>query len=88
MEIVKSIASVKIDPSGRMHPIIVEFQVALLQLAAALFLNAPQGMVKRYRASLTAILGVARQLDGKDDSLDGELRNELEDVIMGLEGLR
>jgi len=88
MEIVKPIASMKINSSVLQHPIIVEFQIALLQLAAALFLNASQGMVKRYRDSLSAILGVARQVGGKGGALDVELRNELEDVVLGLEGLR
>ncbi|KAG0647682.1 hypothetical protein D0Z07_6683 [Hyphodiscus hymeniophilus] len=92
MGAVVAAASMKPIAAG-FTPMILEFQISILQLATALLSKAAGGMQKRYVTSIAAILGVARQLEGiaseMDDKVDAkEFVGLLEDVRLELENLR
>lgn len=90
MEIVKTTASMKASTSK--DALILNFQVAVLQLAAALLTSASKGMQKRYIMYTTSILGLATQLRKGVCKLRSqdmeEILEELNDVVMTLENLR
>lgn len=76
-------------PDAEQPPVVYEFQVAVLQLVAALMVNTHAGMRRRYVHSISAVLGIVEQLMGKiievhDESLEDSLR----DVEITLSGLR
>jgi hypothetical protein len=91
MEMVKIAASMK-HTSQAEHPLVMELQIAVLQLAAALLTLANAGMQKRYVKSTTSILGLATQLRrtaaGFSDTISQEYCDSLDDIIMSLENLR
>lgn len=74
-------------PNIEQAPVVLEFQVAVLQLATALLSNTHAGMQKRYVHSISAVIGIAGQLKGKvrDDAV---LEESLEDVESTLGPLR
>jgi hypothetical protein len=90
MEVVKSAASMK--PSTFKDPLMLDVQIAVLQLAAALLSLASKGMQKRCVMYTTAILGLATQFREEALKVRGqereEIHEELSDVIMTLENLR
>lgn len=90
MEVVKSAASMK--PSSSKDLLMLDVQIAVLQLAAALLTSSSKGMQKRYVMYTTGILGLANQLRNEARKLKGQEREEvceeLSDVIMSLENLR
>jgi hypothetical protein len=73
--------------------IILEFQIAMLQLSAALLSKAAGGMMKRYITSYAALSGLVNQLkiqaDTMVDKVEGvEFSGLLEDVALDLGNLR
>jgi hypothetical protein len=90
MEIVRTAASIK--PSTSKDPGMLDLQIAVLQLAAALLTSASKGMQKRYVMYTTSILGLAAQLRKEARKLKGQDREEtrelLNDVVMALENIR
>lgn len=74
-------------PNIEQAPIVLEFQVAVLQLVTALLSNTHAGVQKRYVHSISAVIGIAGQLKGRvrDDAV---LDESLEDVEATLGPLR
>ncbi|KAL1855828.1 hypothetical protein Daus18300_010902 [Diaporthe australafricana] len=75
-------------PDADQPPAVYEFQVAVLQLVAALLENTHPGMQRRYVHSVSAVLGIVEQLMGKlvkvhDEALEDSLR-EVETTLSGL----
>jgi hypothetical protein len=73
-------------PDAVQPPLVLEFQVAMLQLVTALMLNAHDGMKRRYRHTAHAIQGIRQQLE-RHIGENGPLRDALEEVCMSVEGL-
>jgi hypothetical protein len=61
--------------------------VAALQLVTTLLVNTHPGMRKRYVHSMSAVLGIAKQLEGSVKG-DEALSEALEDVVGTLTALR
>jgi hypothetical protein len=61
-------------------PVVVELQVAALQLCCALLIKASLGMRKRFAHSVSALVGIATQLE-KRIPKEGVLREDIEDVL-------
>lgn len=74
-------------PEATQSPLVLEFQVALLQLVTALLSNTHPAMQRQYTHSISAILGVAKQLKGKV-AADTSLSESLQDVERTLGPLR
>ncbi|KAK3401061.1 Neurochondrin-domain-containing protein [Sordaria brevicollis] len=69
--------------------VVLEFQVAVLQLVTALLVGSHAGVQRRYVHSISAVLGIARVLMGRVKKMgDGELVEALEDVLKTLGQLR
>lgn len=76
-------------PDAEQPPVVYEFQVAVLQLVAALMGNTHPGMQRRYVYSISAVLGIVEQLMGKIVKIHDEaLEDSLRDVEVTLSGLR
>ncbi|KAI3391573.1 hypothetical protein diail_7065 [Diaporthe ilicicola] len=76
-------------PDADQPPVVYEFQVAVLQLVAALLENTHAGMQRRYVHSVSAVLGIVEQLMGKIVKIHDEaLEDSLRDVETTLSGLR
>jgi hypothetical protein len=80
-------------PSFASAPIVLEFQISVLQLATALLSQAAGGMQKRYATSNAALSGLANQLEDivqrMDDKAEAtEFMGLLEDVGLDLQNLR
>lgn len=86
MDVVTKVAAWDV-PEGTQPPVVVECQVAVLQLVTTLLVNAHPGMQKRYVHSTSAVLGVANRLRGRVKG-DKALEEELEDVVGTLAALR
>jgi hypothetical protein len=86
MDVVTKVAAWYV-PEGDQLAVVVECQVAALQLVTALLANTHPGMQKRYVHSTTAVLGIANQLKGKVKG-DRALEEALEDVLRTLAALR
>ena len=63
--------------------ILMEFQVAVLQLCCTLLVQANPGMRKRYRHSISAIQGIAYQVS-KNTRQEDSLKELMEDVMQTL----
>lgn len=92
MEVVTTTASMNV-PDITSSPIILEFQIAMLQLSTALLSKAAGGMMKRYVTSYSALSGLIIQLNSLAKSLPDEieaadLTGLLEDVSLELGNLR
>jgi hypothetical protein len=92
MTVVTTTAAMKVL-STTLPSIILEFQIAMLQLSTALLSKAAGGMMKRYVTSYTALSGLVTQLkiqtDGMIDKAEAaEFRDLLEDVALDLGNLR
>jgi hypothetical protein len=86
MDVVTKVAAWYV-PEGNQPAVVIECQVAALQLATALLANTHPGMQKRYVHSTSAVLGIANQLRGKVKG-DRALEEALEDVLGTLAALR
>lgn len=86
MDVVTKVAALDVA-EGDQPPIVVEFQVAALQLVTTLLANTHPGMRKRYMHSMSAVLGIANQLNAKVRG-DKALGEALEDVVGTLAALR
>jgi len=92
MTAITSASSMKV-PSDSPPPKVLEFQIAMLQLSAALLSEAPVSMQKRYASSSTALSGILSQLkvlvNGISNKTESrELLELLEDVALDLGNLR
>jgi hypothetical protein len=92
MSLVSTAASMK-PLSDASAPIILEFQISMLQLATALLSKAAGSMQKRQVTSIAPISGLARQLERIVKSMDDnsettEFFGLLEDILLDLENLR
>ncbi len=79
--------------SEPLPPLVIEFQIAMLQLSMALLSKSSGGMMKRYLTSHAALAGIAKQLYillGKMDNEveTAELKGLLDDVSLELGNLR
>ena len=79
--------------SATSWPMVLEFQISVLQLATALLSKAAYGTQKQYSASNAALLGLARQLDDVARQMDDEAEATdfvglLKDVCLELKNLR
>lgn len=83
MDVVTRVAAWDV-PQRRRTGVVEEFQVAVVQLVTALLVNNHPGVVRRYRHSVGAVVGVVRQLRERGDAA---LREELDDVMEVLDGL-
>lgn len=76
------------DDAGKWQsPVVLEFQVAALQLVTALLANSHRGMQARYVHSTGAVLGIAAQLRERAEG-DPGLSEALSDVVGTLSGCR
>lgn len=85
MDVVTRVAAWHV-PDQRQEGRVEEFQVAVCQLVTALLVNNHPGVVRRYRHSIGAVVGVVRQLRERGKR-DAALREELDDVLVTLEEL-
>ena len=92
MTAITTTASLKI-PSSIPNSLVLELQIAMLQLSTASLSKAAGGMQKRYVTSNAALLGLAQQLETLVNELDDqaevdEFKSLLEDVKLDLENLK
>jgi hypothetical protein len=88
MAVVTAVAAWDV-PEAEQPPVVYEFQVAVLQLIAALMSNTHPGMQRRYVHSTSAVLGIVEQLMGKIVKIHDEaLEDSLRDVETTLSALR
>ncbi|KAK1769142.1 e9b59b6a-f39c-4d2a-9b94-75afe2ab05bc [Phialemonium atrogriseum] len=84
MDVVTRVAAWRVsddDEGNKKRSLVVEeFWVAVLQLATALLVNAHPATLRRYGHSISAIVGIGRQL-AERGLRDGALREELDDVV-------
>ena len=74
-------------------PVIIEFQISILQLATALHSKAAGGMQKRHVTNIAALSGLTRQLEDISKAMGDKVESAdfiglLEDVRLELENLR
>ena len=92
MTAVTTTASIKVASSSS-DPLLLELQIAMLQLSTALLSKAAGGMQKRYVTSNGALAGLVQQLEtlvkGLDDKAEAdEFMGLLEGVALDLENLK
>jgi hypothetical protein len=92
MAAIKLTASMKTSSNSTIS-IVLEFQIAMLQLSAALLSKAAEGMQKRFITSNPALSGLVRNLQKnvkgmEDRSEAAEFTDLLEDVALDLENLK
>ena len=85
MDLITGVAAWAVPTSK--DEIVLEFQVAVLQLCCAILARAGAGMRKRYAHSIAAVNGIANVL-GKRASKSKDLDESLEDVVVTLAALR
>ena len=91
MDLVTKISAIYIPQQESPVPtIVVEFQIAALQLVTSLLANSHSGAQKRYTHSMAAILGIASQLKANLESgpEDEGLLEAVDDVLVTVEGIR
>jgi hypothetical protein len=89
---VTATAAMKI-PSSAPPPVVLEFQIGMLQLSVALLTKSSGGMTRRYLISHPALAGIQKQLSTfvgeMDDKVEAaDLKGLLDDVALDLENLR
>ncbi|EAQ89078.1 hypothetical protein CHGG_05697 [Chaetomium globosum CBS 148.51] len=87
MDLVTRVAAWDVPETTQAPAVVLECQIAVLQLVTTLLVNANPGMRKRYMHSTSAVLGVANRLTGRVKR-DKALADELEDVVGTLAALR
>ncbi|KAL6694632.1 Neurochondrin domain-containing protein [Trichoderma pleuroticola] len=80
MNLITAVAAWDVFRERQAHPLVLELQVAALQLCCALLIKANIGMRKRYTHSISALVGIATQL-GRGISKDSFLREDIDDVL-------
>ena len=91
MGAISTVASMRVPPQNS-TPIILEFQISMLQLVTALLSKAAGGMQKQYVTSSGALSGIKTQLEAivkqiDDETEATELMALLDDVSLDLENL-
>ncbi|KAK4169345.1 Neurochondrin-domain-containing protein [Cladorrhinum sp. PSN259] len=87
MDVVTEVAGWYVPEGKKVKAAVVEFWVAVLQLATAVLVGAHPGIRKRYKHSISAVVGIAEQLSGRVRG-DGGLEDALEDVRVTLVEMR
>ncbi|KAL5085735.1 hypothetical protein Trisim1_009948 [Trichoderma cf. simile WF8] len=80
MNLITAVAAWDIFRERQVHPLVLELQVAALQLCCALLIKANIGMRKRFTHSISALVGIATQLGGVIPK-DSFLREDIDDVL-------
>ncbi|KAL6786808.1 Neurochondrin domain-containing protein [Trichoderma sp. SZMC 28012] len=80
MNLITAVAAWDVFRERQAHPLVLELQVAALQLCCALLIKANIGMRKRYTHSISALAGIATQLGGGVPK-DSFLREDIDDVL-------
>ncbi|RFU72845.1 hypothetical protein TARUN_9419 [Trichoderma arundinaceum] len=80
MNLVTAVAAWDVFRQEQSPPIVLELQVAALQLCCALLIRASPGMRKRYTHSVSAMVGIATQLERRIPR-DSFLREAIDDVL-------
>ena len=75
------------EKNQNVKAVVVEFWVAVLQLVTAILAGAHSGLWRRYKHSISAVVGIAEQLKGRVSGDEG-LEEALEDVRATLAGMR
>ncbi|PKK48583.1 hypothetical protein CI102_8411 [Trichoderma harzianum] len=80
MNLITAVAAWDVFRERQENTLVLELQIAALQLCCALLIKANIGMRKRFRHSISALVGIATQLGGgiPKDSL---LREDIDDVL-------
>lgn len=86
MAVVTAVAAWDV-PDAEQPPTVLEFQVAVLQLVTALLANTHPGTQRRFVHSISAVVGIAEQLEGRAGG-DPGLVESLRDVESALGSLR
>ncbi|KAK3985528.1 Neurochondrin-domain-containing protein [Cladorrhinum sp. PSN332] len=87
MDLITKVAGWYAPEDKKVKAAVMEFWAAVLQLVTAVLVGAPAGMRKRYKHSISAVVGIAEQLKGKARGDEG-LDEALEDVRATLVGMR
>ncbi|PTB36509.1 uncharacterized protein TrAFT101_010392 [Trichoderma asperellum] len=80
MNLITAVAAWDVFLQQEPSPLVLELQVAVLQLCCALLIKASPGMRKRFAHSVSALVGIATQLE-RGIPRDGLLREDIEDVL-------
>lgn len=75
------------EKNQNVKAVVVEFWVAVLQLVTAILAGAHFGLWRRYKHSISAVVGIAEQLKGRVSGDEG-LEEALEDVRVTLAEMR
>ncbi|KAJ9134426.1 DUF1941 family protein [Pleurostoma richardsiae] len=91
MDVVTQVAAWDVPEGPQASAVVRDFQAAVLQLVAALVVGAHPGMRRRYVHSMSAVVGIVRQLRRNTEEAgvqDPGLLESLEDVETTLNALR
>ncbi|KAL7798637.1 Neurochondrin domain-containing protein [Trichoderma afarasin] len=80
MNLITAVAAWDVFRERQANPLVLELQVAALQLCCALLIKANIVMRKRYTHSISALAGIATQLGGGVPK-DSFLREDIDDVL-------
>ncbi|KAL7798037.1 Neurochondrin domain-containing protein [Trichoderma ceciliae] len=80
MNLITAVAAWDISRQEQSPPLVLELQIAALQLCCALLVKASPGMRKRYTHSVRALVGIATRLE-RGIPRDGFLREAIDDVL-------
>lgn len=80
MNLITAVAAWDVFLQQEPSPFVLELQVAVLQLCCALLIKASPGMRKRFAHSVSALVGIATQLE-RGILREGLLREDIEDVL-------
>ncbi|KAK5989067.1 hypothetical protein PT974_10565 [Cladobotryum mycophilum] len=86
MDLVTKAAAWDVFRQQQPPPIVLELQVAVLQLCCALLINASNGMRHRYVHTHSALLGISEKL-GRDIPQESFLHELIADVLVALRNL-
>ncbi|GFP59468.1 hypothetical protein ACSS6W_010812 [Trichoderma asperelloides] len=86
MNLITAVAAWDVFLQQESPPLVLELQVAALQLCCALLIKASPGMRKRFAHSVSALVGIATQLE-RGIPREGHLRDDIEDVLGVLSNL-
>lgn len=80
MNLITAVAAWDVFRQEQAPPLVLELQVAALQLCCALLIKASPGMRRRYTHSIGALVGIAAQLERRIPG-DSVLREAIDDVL-------